>query len=985
MNMKKLLALSLLTACTVQVTNAQETYYDITDHYIGNATFDQRFDYDKNATDHVSNTVKEIDQWTIAPASYTEGYAVGATFQYGTAATFAKMPIPATGPDGTAEGGCMTLCSGMKKELTYYQEVRMPAGNYMLVVTYNNCNTGSTVGESRSGWWTTGGETLSTLTQFESGKWLCDTIRFTLDETTRGRIKLGFKAGSGMTKSSATLAIDRVTLLRDTPYGDIDDITPVPVVRTDTRFARGATMAFGRIKSVAGEDIAERGFCYAEHSEPTCDDNCTTTVLSNNGEIFWLKDLKPATKYYMRAYARTTGGKTGYGDIIKFYTIPKGQIGLTIRENDTENTARIRKAAETAINWWNNLTEMKGFAPNIGYESGTPTADCSYGGWMRVGSNQSYQRPGTIMHEMLHGVGVIPWADTEWARFNLRSGTSNAAGYTTGSGQWLGDRVTDVLRFWDNSTSSMLNGDYQHMWPYGINGAGEDNGSDVLYIGNGLICQALGEDGLQHTGALFAEPYYALDQEDDVKYYIKNESADCGLYTSLLMPNSDGTLTWRTCSGEEALANDSTAWYITFTPTNQYYQFRNAATGQYLTYASNKFVTQQRSKLTSNDDFHLMKGRRINNKAIEGERGYWIIHPTSNWTPPCLEAQADGTISPVTFDISNKAEAQRWFIMDEEGMKARENYMLPIMKSDILATLDPIRQLLNVPHTSTSSDVDTALETVLGELKNRVEAANGVNDISTIKGEAIAAALEFLSNATPTDISQPFDLTYMLKNAGMDSASGWSETPTINYSLAEFYETTFDLNQTVEQLPAGSYIARVQGFQRPGTSANSYNDWAKGTNRVTAVLYAGDKTKKLAHIAKDAQSSRISGDDAAVGGSYYIPQNMETASKYLKKGFYENEVVNIVDEKNGQLKIGVRCSNMPASYWVILDNFRLHFYGQTDPETLNAIQMVASDNQLMPANIYSPDGRLMKRQTTSLEGLKPGLYIMGGKKIVVTY
>ena len=983
MHMKRTLTLSLLAAATILTAHAQETYYDITEHYIGNATFDQRFDYDKNATGNVKG-VLEIDHWTVDPSSYTEGYATGATFEYGTAATFYDKPIPATGPDGKAEGGCMTLCSGMKKELTYYQEVRMPAGNYLLVVTYNNCNE-KTAGTSLSGWWTTAGETLSTLTQFESGMWLCDTIRFSLDATTRGRIKLGFKAGSGMTKSSAMLAIDRVTLLRDTPYGDIDDITPTPVVRTDTRFARGATMAFGRIKSVAGEDLAERGFCYAEHSEPTCDDLCTTTVLSNNGDIYWLKDLKPATKYYMRAYARTTNGKTGYGDVIKFYTIPKGQIGLTIRENDTENTARIRKAAETAVEWWNNLTEMKGFAPNIGYESGTPTADCSYGGWMRVGPNQSYQRAGTIMHEMLHGIGVIPWADTEWARFNLRSGTSNAAGYTTGSGQWLGDRVTDVLRFWDNSTTSVLNGDYQHMWPYGINGASEDNGSDVLYIGNSLICQALGEDGLQHTGSLFAEPYYALDQEDDVKYYIKNESAERGLYTSLLVPNSDGSLAWREYPSEEALTNDSTAWYITFTPQNQYYQFRNAATGRYITYASGKFVTLERAKLTSNDDFHLMKGRRKSNKAVEGERGYWVIHPTSNWTPPCIEAQADGTVSAKTFDIANKAEAQRWYIMSAQDMAEREQYMLPQLQSTITAKLQEIEKLRAVPHTTTAAGTDNTFDTAINDLLDRVQSAQKITDIVSIEDEAVGAALEFLSDAAPTNLAQPFDLTYMLKNPGMDNNEGWSETPTVSNSLAEFYETTFDMNQTVSRLPAGSYIARVQGFQRPGSSTNSYNDWAKGTDRVNAVVYAGSETKKMAHIMRDAQTKKLSGNDAAVGDGYYIPQSMETAATYLKKGFYDNEVVGTVTEKDGKLKLGVRSSNMSSSYWVIVDNFRLHFYGQTDTETLTGIEKpaIAGASTTMTDNIYSLDGRLVRRQATSLDGLQPGLYIMGGKKVVV--
>ena len=386
-------------------------------------------------------------------------------------------------------------------------------------------------------------------------------------------------------------------------------VAQTPKVTTDTRFARGATMAFGRIKGSAsangGSAIQKRGFCLSETPEPTVDDIVSTKQLSNNGIIYYFDDLKPATKYYMRAYATNKDGVTGYGDAIKFYTLPMGTIKLSMRDGGDQTTYnRIKTAAETAVNWWNNLTEMKGFNPSVGYASGTATADCSYGGWIRVGPNTSYQRCGTIMHEMLHGIGVIPWADTEWSRHNLRSSV-NGDGY--GTGYWLGDRVTEVLTFWDNKTQQ-LNGDYQHMWPYGINGANEDNGTDLLYIGNSLVCQALGEDGLQHTSSLFAEPYYALNQEDTIKYYIKNEAQDRGLYTSFLKPNASGQLKWVEMTSTEAAGNDSAAWYITFTPQNQYYQLRNAATGQYMTY-SGGIKTAAKTALTANENWHLMRGR----------------------------------------------------------------------------------------------------------------------------------------------------------------------------------------------------------------------------------------------------------------------------------------------------------------------------------------------------------------------------------------
>jgi hypothetical protein len=41
-----------------------------------------------------------------------------------------------------------------------------------------------------------------------------------------------------------------------------------------------------------------------------------------------------------------------------------------------------------------------------------------------------------------------------------------------------------------------LKGDNLHFWPYGINGANEDNGQEMLYITNVLIMQGMKKDGL---------------------------------------------------------------------------------------------------------------------------------------------------------------------------------------------------------------------------------------------------------------------------------------------------------------------------------------------------------------------------------------------------------------------------------------------------------------------------------------------------------
>lgn len=337
------------------------------------------------------------------------------------------------------------------------------------------------------------------------------------------------------------------------PTGD------TPAVVTDTRYARGSTMAFGRstITGVPETELVEHGFCWSTEPEPTILDNRTTEYIENNGHIYVLRNLTPSTIYYIRAYALTKGYAVGYGDAIKVITIPKGTITWSYNNGgDAKSNARINAAVGSAVEYWNNLTSIQGLHLSVNFGSGTPTADCSYGGWMRVGPNASYQRTGTIMHEMGHAIGVGQHAI--WRDGNMRANGNR--------GDWLGDRANEVLRFWNNNPSAVMTGDNTHMWPYGINGAHEDTGSEALYIANGLITQGLGEDGLPPTGG-FSTPAYVFEQEDNVKYYLKNEDEDAGLYSSYLVANPNKTtVKCEEMTAAEAEADDNAAWYITFDP-----------------------------------------------------------------------------------------------------------------------------------------------------------------------------------------------------------------------------------------------------------------------------------------------------------------------------------------------------------------------------------------------------------------------------------
>lgn len=760
----------------------------------------------------------------------------------------------------------------------------------------------------------------------------------------------------------------------------------VPTVVTNDYVARGSTVALGRstISGVTSSSLLEQGFCWSTEPEPTVLDNRSTKYHSQNGRIYMMENLEPSTIYYVRAYAITKTYAVGYGDVKKVITLPQGKITWSYDNGaDAAANERINAAVADAVNYLNTYTSITGFHTSVHYGSGTPTADCSYGGWMRVGPNASYQRTGTILHELGHGIGVGTHEIWYGGSSPLRAGS--------GRGDWLGDRATAVVRFLDNNTTSVMTGDGTHMWPYGVNGAHEDNGSAILYISNALIHQALGEDGLPPTGG-FCTPAYVFEQEDTIKYYIKNENEKFGLYTSYLVQNEKGMLVWKEMNASTALANDSAAWYITFNPDNCYYQLRNAATGRYVTYNSagtNGIRTIARTEPASNDNFHFMRSR-IDAVIGSGDsemrlRGYWIIHPEHKLNPTTLIAGSNGTTSTASFNLGNAATVQRWMLLTAEEATDFEAACVASFVSDLDAVIERIKTLVAVPHSEEAEGVDAAINAVLTNLETKRSEVTTAEEVTALIAIAEEAIFTFLANATPTDVAQSFDLTYMIANAAIDDAEGWSDAPTLSFSCMEYFEKTFDFNQTISNLPAGTYQLRVQAYQRPGEAVEVYNSYVAGNDNVTTQLYAGTSNVKICNIASEARTGKLGGAEVQVANipPRYVPNNMQAASLYFAKGLYDNALTTTVKTDGSKLKIGLRSTSSSTSYWTIFDNFRLYYYGAMAEDLVNDIEEVMLPVTDMPMDVYSITGVRVRTAASTLEGLPAGIYIVGGRKVLV--
>ena len=216
-----------------------------------------------------------------------------------------------------------------------------------------------------------------------------------------------------------------------------------------------------------------------------------------------------------------------------------------------------------------------------------------------------------------------------------------------------------------------------------------------------------------------------------------------------------------------------------------------------------------------------------------------------------------------------------------------------------------IRDMAETPHNEDVDGAGLTLEASLDDIWNRAQQVRAHEIYSFIK-EARTAGMEFLGNVTPKDADRPFDLNFLMKDPGIETRQGWSEKPKIDYSCCEYWQQTFDFNQTLEEMPAGTYKLTAQAFQRPGYIYNVYNDYQNGINNVNSVLYINDESVKIQHIASEAKKRQLCEDDVAVGNpTVYLPNTMEGASIYFQRRNYDNELYVTIKEDLTDLQLGI--------------------------------------------------------------------------------
>lgn len=290
-------------------------------------------------------------------------------------------------------------------------------------------------------------------------------------------------------------------------------------------------------------------------------------------------------------------------------------------------------------------------------------------------------------------------------------------------------------------------------------------------------------------------------------------------------------------------------------------------------------------------------------------------------------------------------------------------------------------------------------ETAKGLYNAAMATAQGIYDNGTAADAEIPAAIKALNEGVTkyvindiiegASVDKPADITKVIANSDFATmnSTGWDVIDgkmafQANNSVeaGEFFNCTFNLQQTLVGLPAGMYRLTTQAFYRNGKAAKDGSDELKYDVNENAFIYFSDKEipteegKKVAtelpeskQAIKTITAHKIAEDkwnDVGLsdnGGLYkmkdgmYIPDNMITAQAFFKSAAgsaYDSEPLNFNYDGNSDFRIGLIKNVTVTNDWTIVKNFKLYYLG-VDP---TGISEIVTDANAVATKIYNASG-----------------------------
>lgn len=204
-----------------------------------------------------------------------------------------------------------------------------------------------------------------------------------------------------------------------------------------------------------------------------------------------------------------------------------------------------------------------------------------------------------------------------------------------------------------------------------------------------------------------------------------------------------------------------------------------------------------------------------------------------------------------------------------------------------------------------------------------------------------------------------------------NSIDGWIGTAGYNFGnddtqkgalAVEFYEKTFDMYQDLAgvgtvTLPKGNYLLEVNAFERV-------------TESTPAYLYALADNDTLKSVGLKKHADGFNEREGETG-----PGDMVSAKNFFEEGRYKNSIAFRFE--GDTLRIGVKHEEKGTYDWIIMDDFKLLFFGENIP---SGIETVVNMGKPVQVQYFTLDGR---RASASGKGLLIRKTIMDNGAVIV--
>lgn len=249
----------------------------------------------------------------------------------------------------------------------------------------------------------------------------------------------------------------------------------------------------------------------------------------------------------------------------------------------------------------------------------------------------------------------------------------------------------------------------------------------------------------------------------------------------------------------------------------------------------------------------------------------------------------------------------------------------------------------------------------LTNLSNAVEAADAqvdsATELATIAQQTaiLADAIKTFLKSSDTELLPDayWDVTLLIENPGFDNdCNGWEGAPVWGSNCAEYWNRTFAVSQTLNNLKPGSYTCSVNALYRTGVN-DSGKAYKGRWEVIPAMFHAGSADTRVAslysHVIADHDdlADNLSGTHSLNG---YV-NSMYGASRAFALNLYKNTLETTVGD-DGTLTIGIKCDRANNDCWCCFDNFRLLYHG-VNPAGVEAI---STDDNAEPVYYYDLTG-----------------------------